>query len=207
MTDRTYPIRAQLKLHTRNHGSPSTLMQRPVRFVSHPNRLEEGASLLWGASRRFIDRSRTCMNSALPDGRPVWVQRRISFSFDSISPAARYRRHALAVQLFRHTSRSNISFRASAPECAAALDHLHVPPCWPSRRGPGSTPYSATLPRDAPDPGEEKEPTLPGVAAGTDGTRCSNRSHSAHGNASGPIPSCQHGEELPPNARDFDIRQ
>jgi hypothetical protein len=39
VTDRTYPIRAQLQLHTSNRGSPSTLMQRPVRSVSHPNRL------------------------------------------------------------------------------------------------------------------------------------------------------------------------
>jgi hypothetical protein len=37
VTDRTYPIPAQQQLHTSN-GSPSTLIQRPVRFVSHPNR-------------------------------------------------------------------------------------------------------------------------------------------------------------------------
>jgi hypothetical protein len=82
-----------------------------------------------GASRRFIVPSRACTNSALPRGRPVRVHRRISVSLDSISPAARYFRHALAVQLFRHSSKSKASFRDSAPQCAAALDHailLHV---------------------------------------------------------------------------------
>ena len=65
-------------------------------------------------------------NSALPSGRPVWVDRRISVTLDSISPAAKYCRQALAIQFFRHTSKSNISFRASAPQCAAALDHPHA---------------------------------------------------------------------------------
>jgi hypothetical protein len=35
-------------------------------------------------------------------------------------------RHAVAVQSFRHTSKSNISFPTSAPQWAAALDHLHA---------------------------------------------------------------------------------
>jgi RHS repeat-associated protein len=37
VTDRTYPIPAQQQLHASNR-SPSTLIQKPVRFVSHPNR-------------------------------------------------------------------------------------------------------------------------------------------------------------------------
>jgi RHS repeat-associated protein len=74
-----------------------------------------------GASRRFMDRSRACTNSALPSGRPVWVHRRISFSLDSISAAARYCRQALAVQLFRHTSKSNISFWGSTLQEAYLL--------------------------------------------------------------------------------------
>jgi hypothetical protein len=40
VTDRTYPLPAQQQLHKSN-GSPSTLIQRPVRFVSHPNRPKE----------------------------------------------------------------------------------------------------------------------------------------------------------------------
>jgi hypothetical protein len=87
-----------------------------------------------GASRRFIVPSRACTNSALPSGRPVWVHRRISVSLDSVSPAARYCRQALAVQLFRHSSKSKTSFRASAPQCAAALDDSgrKVPHAWES---------------------------------------------------------------------------
>jgi hypothetical protein len=81
---------------------------------------------LRGASRRFIDPSRACTNSALPNGRPVWAHRRISVSLDSISPAARYSCQALAVQFSRHTSKSNCSFRTSSPQCAAALDHFHA---------------------------------------------------------------------------------
>src|ERR1700733_5652350 len=41
---------------------------------------------------------------------------------DSLPPAARYCRHSLAVQEFRHSSRSNSSFRASVPQWAEALD-------------------------------------------------------------------------------------
>jgi hypothetical protein len=74
-----------------------------------------------GASR-FIVPSRACTNSALPRGRPVWVHRRISVSLDSISPAARYCRQALAVQLFRHRSKSKASFRDSTPQCVLASD-------------------------------------------------------------------------------------
>ena len=38
VTDRTYPIMTQLQLQISNHESQSTLIQRLVRSVSHPNR-------------------------------------------------------------------------------------------------------------------------------------------------------------------------
>ena len=122
VTDRTYPIPAQqhikrVAVYSDSKASSLCLASKPALGGRPP---------FCGASRRFIVPSRACTNSALPRGRPVWVHRRISVSLDSISPAARYCRQALAVQLFRHSSKSNISLRASAPQCAAALDHIHA---------------------------------------------------------------------------------
>ena len=86
--------------------------------------------------------------------------------------------------------RSALPLRSALPRWTTST----LPPPSPSRRAPGSTPYSATLPTDAPDPmgRSNNDPTRHGRS--TDEPR-SNRSHSAHVHASGRMPSREHCEE------------
>ena len=80
--------------------------------------------------------------------------------------------------------RSALPLRSALPRWTTST----LPPPSPSRRAPGSTPYSATLPTDAPDPmgRSNNDPARHGRS--TDEPH-SNKSYSAHGYASGPIPS------------------
>jgi hypothetical protein len=95
---RDEPHASPRQLHTSNHAFPSTLFLKASSLCLASKRVLGGRPPFWGASRRFIDPSRACTNSALTSGRPAWVHRRISASLLSISPAARYCRQALAVQ-------------------------------------------------------------------------------------------------------------
>ena len=147
-----------------------------------------------GASRRFIVPSRACTNSALPRGRPVWVHRRISSAWvpsrQPLGTAARHWQSNFSAMAPNLRPRSAIPLRSALPRWTTPT----LPPPSPSRRAPGSTPYSATLPTDAPDPMgmSNNDPARHGRS--TDEPH-SNKSHSAHGYASGPIPSRQYCEE------------
>jgi hypothetical protein len=91
------------------HRSQSTLVERPVPSASCPNRFWKGDLPLWGqppADLPFESR----YELGATQRPPLWVHRRISASMESISPVARYCRHALAVQI-----RSAFPFRSGLP--------------------------------------------------------------------------------------------
>jgi REP element-mobilizing transposase RayT len=77
-----------------------------------------GETHLWEALR-YTElnpvRARACTNSALPGSRPVWVHRRISFSLDSISPAARHWLSNYSPILPNPISRSALPLRSALP--------------------------------------------------------------------------------------------
>jgi hypothetical protein len=193
VTDRTYPIPAQQQLHTSN-GSPSTLIQRRVRFVSHPNRPLEGVLpfvVPAAASSPLREPAQTLRYPAAAlcgctDESPsAWIPSRLPLG----TAARRWQSNfsAIAPNL---RSRSALPLLSALPRWTTPT----LPPPSPSRRAPGSTPYSATLPIDAPNPmcRSNNDPARHGRS--TDEPR-SNKSHSAHGYASGPIPSRQQCEE------------
>ncbi len=124
-----------------------------------------------GALCRCIDESPSAW---IPSRQPLGTAaRHWQSNFSAIAPNLR--------------PRSAIPIRSALPRWTTPT----LPPPSPGRRATGSTPYSATRPTDAPDPMgmSNNDPARHGRS--TDEPH-SNKSHSAHGYASGPIPSRQY---------------
>ena len=77
-----------------------------------------------GVRGRCVDRSSAHTNPAVPNGRPVCVDRRIAASTDGFSFALRNARQLSPFQCDCHSSRASHPGSISAAQWAAALDHI-----------------------------------------------------------------------------------
>lgn len=79
-----------------------------------------------GAREREVSCSRADTNSGAPSGRPVCVEWRSARRSAADSPQLRNSHHSAAVHRFRQRSISSSRPGSRRPQCAAALDHLHI---------------------------------------------------------------------------------
>ena len=184
----------QLQLQISNHESQSTLIQRPVRSVSHPNRFSEDAlpfvvTAAVSSTVREPAQTPCCPAAALcgctDESASAWIPSRLLPG----TLARHWRSNSLAIPA-NLISRSPLPLRNALPRWTTST----LPPRSPSRPALDSIPYSATPPTDAPDPTGRSSSDPARHGRSTDEPR-SNRSHSAHVHASGPMPSRQRCEE------------
>ena len=77
-----------------------------------------------GAKGRCVDRSSARTNSAVPSGRPVWVDKRIAASSGALSFISRNARQLAEFHRDCHSCITRHPGSGTAAQWAAALDHI-----------------------------------------------------------------------------------